>query len=131
MPELKHCPHCELDLPLSEFGVCKARKDGLNLYCRKSINIKIAAQRQRVRDMRQAQKTVEHKPYIIARVRPVYRMKLSTQDAVMLAIQRGADTQEKIKRATHLTFDEICDALAWNIEKLNRRALRQRRYRAA
>lgn len=74
---------------------------------------------------------MKHKPYTIARARPIWLMSISTQDAVMLAIQRGADTQEKIKRATKLTFDEICDALAWNIEKLDRIALRQRRYRAA
>ena len=27
--ELKRCPRCEESLPLSEFGICRARKDGL------------------------------------------------------------------------------------------------------
>lgn len=128
---LIRCPRCEESLPESSFGICRARPSGRNLYCARCIREKIALQRQRVRDMRRAQTAVERKPYTLAKVRPIYRMNVSAQDAVMLAIQRGADTQKKIKQATKLTSDEICDALAWNIEKLNREALRQRRYLAA
>ena len=40
--ELKRCPRCEESLPISEFGVCRARKDGLNLYCKGCIRQKIA-----------------------------------------------------------------------------------------
>lgn len=47
--KLKRCPRCEASLPISEFGVCRARKDGLNLYCKICIREKVAAQRQAMR----------------------------------------------------------------------------------
>src|SRR5438093_11208333 len=35
--DLKRCPRCEQSLPISQFGVCRAGKDGLNVYCKPSI----------------------------------------------------------------------------------------------
>src|SRR6266849_5896015 len=52
--ELKRCPRCEELLPLSEFGVCRARKDGLNLYCKRCIRQKIALSRQALREYKKA-----------------------------------------------------------------------------
>src|SRR5258708_8149773 len=52
--ELKKCPRCEESLPLSEFGVCRARKDGLNLYCKRCIRQKIAQSRQALREYKNA-----------------------------------------------------------------------------
>lgn len=52
--ELKKCPRCEESLPLSEFGVCRARKDGLNLYCKGCIRQKIAHSRQALREYKNA-----------------------------------------------------------------------------
>src|SRR5437667_9334530 len=52
--ELKRCPRCEESLPLSEFGVCRARKDGLNLYCKRCIRQKIALSRQALREYKSA-----------------------------------------------------------------------------
>ena len=52
--ELKRCPRCEESLPLSEFGVCRARKDGLNLYCKRCIRQKIAQSRQALREYKNA-----------------------------------------------------------------------------
>src|SRR5215831_184322 len=52
--ELKRCPRCEESLPLSEFGVCRARKDGLNLYCKRCIRQKIALSRQALREYKNA-----------------------------------------------------------------------------
>ena len=52
--ELKRCPRCEESLPLSEFGVCRARKDGLNLYCKRCIRQKIALSRQALREYKKA-----------------------------------------------------------------------------
>jgi hypothetical protein len=39
---------------LSEFGVCRARKDGLNLYCKGCIRQKIAQSRQALREYKNA-----------------------------------------------------------------------------
>src|SRR5205809_6239393 len=52
--ELKRCPRCEESLPLSEFGICRARKDGLNLYCKRCIRQKIALSRQALREYKTA-----------------------------------------------------------------------------
>lgn len=54
---LKRCPRCEGSYPLSEFGICRARKDGLNLYCKPCIRQKINAGRQDLREMRDARRT--------------------------------------------------------------------------
>lgn len=32
--ESKHCPRCNETKLLTEFGICRARKDGMNLYCK-------------------------------------------------------------------------------------------------
>src|SRR3989440_10435419 len=53
-PEWKRCPRCEESLPLSEFGVCRARKDGLNLYCKRCIRQKISLSRQALREYKKA-----------------------------------------------------------------------------
>src|ERR1700757_3753066 len=52
--ELKRCPRCEQSLPILEFGVCRARKDGLNLYCKRCIRQKIAVSRQALREYKSA-----------------------------------------------------------------------------
>src|SRR4029078_11755299 len=43
--ESKHCPICTNDLPISEFGICRARKDGRNLYCKSCIRHKVTQSR--------------------------------------------------------------------------------------
>lgn len=123
--ELKRCPRCEESLPLSEFGVCRARKDGLNLYCKRCIRQKIALSRQALREYRNARSklgaslgsghprlTIETKlgfsPRRIARM----LRKLSPADRVREAIRCGAETQTEIAQATKLPKDEVCDALA-------------------
>src|ERR1043165_10100076 len=52
--ELKRCPRFEESLPLSEFGICRARKDGLNLYCKRCSRQKIALSRQALREYKKA-----------------------------------------------------------------------------
>src|SRR5713101_9339591 len=123
--ELKRCPRCEESLPLSEFGVCRARKDGLNLYCKRCIRQKIALSRQALREYKKAR--VKHGSSVISdrsRVtvdpksafssRRIARMlrKLSPADRVREAIRCGAHTQKEIAQATKLPKDEVCDALA-------------------
>jgi len=143
VPELKRCPRCEVSLPLSEFGVCRARKDGLNLYCKRCIRQKIAISRQALREY----KTARSKHGVVAsksRVtldaksgfspRRIARMlrKLSPADRVREAIRCGAETQTEIVQVTKLPKDEVCDALAnlllWTREIRTQIVRHQRRY---
>ena len=123
--ELKRCPRCEESLPLSEFGVCRARKDGLNLYCKRCIRAKIAESRQALREYKKSR--IKHGATVtpdVSRVsidaktgfspRRIARMlrKLSPADRVREAIRCGARTQKEIAQVTRLPKDEVCDALA-------------------
>src|SRR5258705_10863366 len=54
--ELKHCPICSQELPLSEFGVCRARKDGRNLYCKSCIRTKVTQSRRALKEYKAARK---------------------------------------------------------------------------
>ena len=123
--ELKRCPRCEESLPLSEFGVCRARKDGLNLYCKRCIRQKIALSRQALREYKKAR--VKHggtaasqkgvvsldgkTAFSSKRIARMLR-KLSPADRVREAIRCGAETQTEIAQVTKLPKDEVCDALA-------------------
>src|SRR5437667_869460 len=122
--ELKICPRCEESLPLSEFGICRARKDGLNLYCKRCIRQKIALSRAALREYKNAR--VKHgtsSPTDRSRLaidaagfspRRIARMlrKLSPAVRVREAIRCGARTQKQIALVTRLPKDEVCDALA-------------------
>lgn len=121
--ELKRCPRCEESLPLSEFGVCRARKDGLNLYCKRCIRQKIALSRQALREYNTARSKhgstspkakVTLDPKLGFSSRRIARMlrKLSPADRVREAIRCGARTQKQIAHVTKLPKDEVCDALA-------------------
>src|SRR2546422_1898325 len=122
--ELKICPRCEESLPLSEFGICRARKDGLNLYCKRCIRQKITQSRQALREYKNAR--IKHgtatadKPQMATDAklnfspRRIARMlrKLSPADRVREAIRCGAHTQKEIAQVTKLPKDEIGDAIA-------------------
>jgi hypothetical protein len=121
--ELKRCPRCEEALPLSEFGVCRARKDGLNLYCKRCIRQKIALSRQAFREYKQARGkhsnstdnsrvTLDNKTSLSSRRIARMLRKLSPADRVREAIRCGAHTQKEIAQVTKLPKDEVCDALA-------------------
>src|SRR5687768_15026012 len=43
--QLRHCPTCNLDLPLNEFGISRRRKDGRNFYCKGCIRKRVYASR--------------------------------------------------------------------------------------
>ena len=123
--ELKRCPRCDESLPLSEFGVCRARKDGLNLYCKRCIRQKIAISRQALREYKKARVkhgattttdrtrlTVDPKSTFSSRRIARMLRKLSPADRVREAIRCGAHTQKEIAAVTKLPKDEVCDALA-------------------
>ncbi|HKZ81880.1 MAG TPA: hypothetical protein VJ124_26670 [Pyrinomonadaceae bacterium] len=121
--EGKTCPICSLELPLSEFGICRARKDGRNLYCKSCIRQKVTQSRRALKEYKSARKrfitqpldpvvmaeatsdTVSpHYPRVISRMSPVER--------VLEAIRKGARTQKEIAQETKMGKDEIGDALA-------------------
>src|SRR5438045_6786799 len=52
----KNCPICSRQLPLSEFGVCRARKDGRNLYCKSCIRKKVTDSRRALKEYKSARK---------------------------------------------------------------------------
>jgi hypothetical protein len=121
--ELKRCPRCEESLPVSEFGVCRARKDGLNLYCKRCIRQKIALSRQALREYKSARTkagtgstktkvTLDPKSGFSSRRIARMLRKLSPADRVREAIRCGAKTQKEIAHVTKLPKDEVCDALA-------------------
>ncbi|MGH9871430.1 MAG: hypothetical protein ACRD9S_03060 [Pyrinomonadaceae bacterium] len=120
----KNCPICSQDLPLSEFGVCRARKDGRNLYCKGCIRKKVTDSRRALKEYRSARKRYVSQPLPenswsaqtgddsssanYARL----LSKLSPVERVREAIRKGARTQKEIAQETRLGKDEIGDALA-------------------
>src|SRR6266480_5455343 len=65
LSNIKKCPICAKDLPLTEYGVCRARKDGRNLYCKSCIRKKVSESRRAFK----AYKTVRHQ-YVVQKIEP-------------------------------------------------------------
>ena len=121
----KNCPICCQQLPLSEFGVCRARSDGRNLYCKSCIRKKVTDSRRALKEYRSARKRSHSQPISEQAGSPVLEgdsasspnypkllSKLSPVDRVREAIRKGARTQREIAQETRLGKDEIGDALA-------------------
>ena len=123
--DTKQCPICSQDLPLTEYGICRARKDGRNLYCKSCIRKKVSESRRAFK----AYKSVRHQ-YVVQNAEPgmsvdgdenaptarqyVARQisKMTPAERVREAIKNGARTQKEIAQGTKLGKDEIGDALA-------------------
>jgi hypothetical protein len=118
----KSCPICAKDLPLSEFGICRARKDGRNLYCKTCIRNKVTQSRRALKEYKSARKKYIAQQVELAeqqtndtgaRHYPTKSLsKLSPVERVRDSIRRGARTQREIAQDTKLNKDEIGDALA-------------------
>lgn len=121
----KNCPICSQQLPLSEFGVCRARKDGRNLYCKSCIRKKVTNSRRALKEYRSARKRYVSQP--VAEQSENARLdgdspssgsyarllsRLSPVERVREAIRKGARTQREIAQETRMGKDEIGDALA-------------------
>lgn len=121
-PQMKHCPICSQDLPIAEFGICRARKDGRNLYCKSCIRQKVTQSRRALKEYKSARKR-----YISQQIEMTEMMagdsvsahypsksvsKLSPVERVRDAIRKGSRTQREIAQETKLGKDEIGDALA-------------------
>lgn len=124
--ETKDCPLCNQALSLSEFGICRARKDGRNLYCKSCIRKKVTDSRQALREYKSARQryvtqqalesndmsltdnesrgVTQHVTRVVSKLSPVER--------VREAIKKNARTQKEIGQETKLGKDEIGDALA-------------------
>ena len=122
-PDLKHCPICSNDLSISEFGICRARKDGRNLYCKSCIRQKVTQSRRALKEYKSARKRYISQQVDIAELLsgdsssglqyPAKALsKLSPVERVRDAIRRGSRTQKEIAQETKLGKDEIGDALA-------------------
>src|SRR5215208_3388482 len=120
-PQAKYCPICSNDLPVTEFGVCRARKDGRNLYCKSCIRQKVTQSRRALKEYKSARKKYIAQQVDIAELLsadssgqyPSKAMsKLSPVERVRDAIRRGSRTQREIAQETKLGKDEIGDALA-------------------
>src|SRR3982751_2225054 len=120
--QVKHCPICSKDLPMAEFGICRARKDGRNLYCKSCIRHKVTQSRRALKEYKSARKRYIAQQVDIAELLsadsssgpyPSKAMsKLSPVERVRDAIRRGSRTQREIAQETKLGKDEIGDALA-------------------
>src|SRR5690348_3727343 len=121
-PQVKHCPICSTELPISEFGICRARKDGRNLYCKSCIRQKVTQSRRALKEYKSARKRyisqqiemteliaadAPNAPYAAKSI-----SKLSPVERVRDAVRKGARTQREIAQETKLGKDEIGDALA-------------------
>lgn len=119
--ETKDCPICSQALPLSEFGICRARKDGRNLYCKSCIRKKVTESRQVLREYKSARKRYVTQQTLETQgnessssSQNISRLlsKLSPIERVREAIKKNARTQKEIAHETKLGKDEIGDALA-------------------
>jgi hypothetical protein len=120
----KNCPICSQQLALSEFGVCRARKDGRNLYCKSCIRKKVTDSRRALKEYRSARKRYVNQPLMdsgdallnehgdSSTMFPRVLSKMSPIERVREAIKKGARTQREIAQETRLGKDEIGDALA-------------------
>lgn len=120
----KNCPICSRQLPLSEFGICRARKDGRNLYCKSCIRKKVTDSRRALKEYRSARKRYLSQPVSENGMHlldgessastnyPRILSKLSPVERVREAIKKGARTQKEIGQETRLGKDEIGDAIA-------------------
>ena len=122
-PDVKHCPICSIDLPIAEFGICRARKDGRNLYCKSCIRQKVTQSRRALKEYKSARKKYISQQVQIAELlsadssgntqyQAKVMSKLSPVERVRDAIRRGSRTQREIAQETKLGKDEIGDALA-------------------
>ena len=121
-PKVKVCPICTKELPISEFGICRARKDGRNLYCKSCIRQKVTQSRRALKEYKTARKKYISQQVEIAELlsndssnghyHAKAMSKLSPVERVRDAIRRGSKTQREIAQETKLGKDEIGDALA-------------------
>jgi hypothetical protein len=115
-PQTKLCPDCNAELPLEEFGICKARSDGRNLYCKTHCRKRVYDFRARRRDYNATRKRLaaEAKRNMEAAakaIKPAAPIILSRNEKVLRAVKDGCRTLGEIGNATKLYKEDLYDAL--------------------
>lgn len=109
------CPECPKEVglqPARNFGRCRARKDGRNLYCLNCIRQKVKNQRRAFKEYRLARTQVADTVPLNSPMFPLLHVaKLSPVERVKEAIRKGARTRREIALETRIVTAEIDDAL--------------------
>src|SRR3954470_1389821 len=56
----KNCPRCNNNLPIGEFGISRARRDGRNIYCKRCNRERTNTSRQAARERQGKQQGVRN-----------------------------------------------------------------------
>jgi len=107
---MKHCPICNKDLQLGDFGKCKARKDGKNLYCKSCINNKVRESRKSIKEYTKAKRRRSSLPLFDAAdaavIVPLSR--LADRERVRVVLQgEGCKTQKQIADDAKLSLEVV------------------------
>jgi len=126
----KHCPICDEDLPLNDFGLSRASADGHNLYCKSCIRKKTKDSRDALREYRARRKSAhvitnaqararhidkrpnDAKPEHFMQPWPTVRTDTFVEMVFGSIKQRGRCTQQEILDDTKLEPDTVGMALA-------------------
>ena len=127
----KWCPQCSAILPLNSFGICRARKDGLNLYCKACIRKKVQRSRRLLREFvrnkrerilresaeREASYRLEEEAFQLSkqqRLRERESGRVPLTDRVLAAIDKGCHSFEDITvfaKTTRETGEDVLEAI--------------------
>ena len=108
--QLVRCPVCEKPQSTDNFGICRSRPSGRNLYCKACIREKVQRSRVDIKKWRQL-KRERRQRLIDAALTGLEVIKPSAEKRVIEAIESGARTQKEIRFYTRLTADEIADVI--------------------
>lgn len=99
---MRFCPDCKKPKPLKAFGVNKARKDGIHLYCKHCANEQTLERRELIKAMRAANKAARIKAKL---------QEHEPEQRVLFAIKEGARTQTQIKTKAKVYDEQLGLAL--------------------
>ena len=104
---MKHCPICDRDKLVTEFGKCAARKDGRNLYCKVCINAKVTESRRKLKEYKAAKKNRTLPLFDDPEPRVVPLSQLAEVDRVKSVCGREPKTLLEIARDAKLHADAV------------------------
>lgn len=97
------CPRCTKDLDVNEFGICRARRSGRNLYCKSCNRDAVYAQREARRQMKIMRDLALRRD----QAKPMRLFNFPPELRVLRAIKSGAKTQAQIARQAKLFPDDL------------------------
>jgi len=101
------CGWCKTPKSIDEFGICRSRRSGRNLYCKSCIREKVYEGR-KCKKMMQSARKAERKDRVLS---PCDLLNVPSQ-RVLRAIQSGCKTREQMSGYCRLSIDVVCDSLA-------------------